>query len=494
MENSRKPLEPLPLSPSQYGIGTDVPMRASELPDMEGILMQELFPRRNGQVLFPGEGGLQAIQDHTAASLEDVDMSMIKATDSVNILGSHHSFTLMGGLPYVEMIKTVKKTVQDRTGVQNIRFIAGVGLRYRESEEYIKKFGLDEYFDGKAWGMAPIDRGIPIETGIGTLYGLKKPYDADWIIHTHNTDIREAYCHRMVDRIIKPFAMSYARVETRAAYHHSFGPRAANFIARAIFESEMVQSKFAFSTILKVFPLGITGVDSDNDLLALNDRVTVEALLEYGKVVTLLGKIPDCIAILDCPTPIPYNFAGGVIFCNFLSANVDQFDLDIPVMPYSLYSEKSFGPDDKPLYPDVSNINPAIKMIINNYSFKGFPSTFFAQQVPTIVVGEKMAKLFDHCPQNPEYMVHALKADNLKAAIKFAYHATGTRNVIIYDGAKGGMNASTSLIRFLLESALGVEEEVEKKFLPKWLSQRGLGAEILDRINPGAAPSKGKIE
>jgi hypothetical protein len=482
MDNNRKPLEPLPLSPSQYGIGTDIPMRANELPDMQGILMREIFPGPNGQVLFPGEKGLEAIREHTAASLADVDMSMIKATDSVNILGSHHSFTLMGGLPYVEMIKTLKEIVQERTGVKDIRFVVGVGLRFRESEEYIKRFGLDDYFHGKAWGMAPIDRGIPIETGIGTIYGLKKPYDADWIIHTHNTDIREAYCHRMVDRIIKPFAMSYARVETRAAYHHNFGPRAANFIARAIFESKMVQSKFAFSTMLKVFPMGVTGIDSDNDLLALNDRTVVEALREYGKVVMLLGKIPECIAILDCPAPIPYNFGGGVIFCNFLSANVDQFDLDIPALPYSLYSEKSFGSDDKPLYPDVSDINPAIKMIINNYSFKGFPSTFFAQQVPTVVVGEKMAKLFDTCPQNPEYMSYALKAGNLKAAIQFAYRSTGTRNVIIFDGAKSGINVSRSIAQFLLENAPKVEEEVERELLPKWMAQRGLAPKLLKQI------------
>lgn len=475
MDKNRKTLAPLPLSPSQYGIGTELSMRANELPDMEGVLMKEIFPGRNGGVLFPGERGIEVIRQHTAASLEHVDMSMIRHKDSVNILGSHHSFTLMGGLPYVEMIKTLKETVQERTGVKDIRFVVGVGLRFRESEEYIKRFGLDDFFHGKAWGMAPIDRGIPIETEIGTLYGLKKPYDADWIIHTHNTDIREAYCHRMVDRIIKPFAMSYARVETRGVYHHSFGPRAANFIARAIFESEMVQSKFAFSTILKVFPLGITGIDSDNDLLALNDRTTIEALYEYGKVVTLLGKIPECIAILDCPAPIPYNFGGGVIFCNFLSANVDQFDLDIATTPYSLYAEKSFGRDDTPLYPGVIRINPAIKVIINNYSFKGFPSAFFAQQVPTIVVGEKMARLFDTCPQNPEYMSHALKANSLEAAMKFAYHAAGTRNVIIFDGAMGGINASNDLIRFLINNGPKVEEEVTKDLMPKWLRQRGLG-------------------
>ena len=481
MDIKRKPLKPLPPSPSQYGIGTDVPMRANELPGMAGVLMQEVFSKGNNRILYPAEGGLEAIRERTAASLEHVDMSMIKPADTVNILGSHHSFTLMGGLPYVEMIKTLKEVVQERTGAKEIRFVLGVGLRFREAEEYIKRFGLDEYFGGKAWGMAPIDRGIPIKTAVGTLYGLKKPYDADWIIHTHNTDIREAYCHRMVDRIIKPFAMSYARVETRAAYHYSFGPRAANFIARAIFDSEMVQSKFTFSTILKVFPLGITGIDSDNDLLALNDRTMVEALFEYGKVVTLLGKIPECIAVLDCPAPIPYNFGGGVIFCNFLSANVDQFDLDVPTLPYSLYNERSYDRDDQPLYPGITPVNPAVKMIINNYSFKGFPSTFFAQQVPTLVVGEKLAKLFDTCPQNSEYMSHALKAGSLQSAMKFAYNTTGTRNVIIFDGAMGGLNGSVELVQFLLDNAPKVEEEVERKLMPKWLRQRGLTQKLFKK-------------
>jgi hypothetical protein len=171
-----------------------------------------------------------------------------------------------------------------------------------------------------------------------------------------------------------------------------------------------------------------------------------------------------------------------VIFCNFLSANVDQFDLDIPSTPYSLYSERSYGRDDHPLYSDVTPINPAIKMIINNYSFKGFPSTFFAQQVPTVVVGEKMAKLFDTCPQNPEYMSHAVKADNLRAALKFAYRATGTRNVIAFDGAMGGLNASTGLIQFFFKNGPKVEEKIEKDLMPKWLRQRGLSPKLLDQI------------
>lgn len=481
MNMYHRPLEALPPSPSQYGIGAEIQMRAKDLPEMGSVLNSELFPDRLFPAIYPSSEGIKAMREATEASLEKVDMSMIKPGNSVNILASHHSFTLMGGDPYAELIRTVKDVVQKKTSATDIRFLAGVGLRFRESEEYIKKFSLDEYFDGKAWCIAPIDKGVPIETDIGTLYGLKKAYDADWIIHTHNTDIREVHFHRMVDRIMKPFGMSYARIETRSAYHHNLGPRGANFVARAIFESEFIQKRFAFGTIMKIFPVGVTGVDSDNDMLSLNDRISVESLMEYGKVVTLLGKIPKCIAILDCPGPVPYTFGGGLIFGNFLSASVDQFDLDNPLTPYSFFSEMAYNMNDDPIFPDVPPLNPAVKTVINNYSFKGYPSNFFAEHLPTVVVGNKMADLFRNCPQNSDYMKYALIADNLKAAIEFAYSSTGTKNVIIFDGAREGINASFSLINFLLENAVKVKDEVEKELLPKWMRQRGLKLDLLEK-------------
>lgn len=482
MNTYHRPLEALPPSPSQYGIGTEVQMRAKDLPEMGSVLNSELFPDRPCSAIYPSGEGIKAMREATEASLDKVDMSMIKPGNSVNILASHHSFTLMGGEPYAELIRAVKDVVRKRTNATDIRFLAGVGLRFRESEEYIKKFGLDEYFDGKAWCIAPIDKGIPIETDIGTLYGIKKAYDADWVIHTHNTDIREVHFHRMVDRIMKPFGMSYARIETRSAYHHNLGPRGANFVARAIFESDFIQRKFAFGTIMKIFPVGVTGVDSDNDMLSLNERISVESLMEYGKVVTLLGKIPQCIAILDCPGPVPYTFGGGLIFGNFLSASVDQFDLDNPLTPYSFFSEMAYDVNDELIFSDVPPLNPAVKTVINNYSFKGYPSNFFAEHLPTVVVGNKMATLFRNCPQNTDYMKYALVADNLKSAIEFAYAATGTKNVIIFDGAREGINASFSLINFLLENAGKVNDEVEKDLLPKWMRQRGLKPDLLEEI------------
>ena len=104
--------------------------------------------------------------------------------------------------------------------------------------------------------MAPIDEGIPIETEIGTLYGLKWTYDATWIIHVHNSDVREVHFHRQVDRAVKPFGMSYGGLKRDRRTIETW-PRGADFTARAIFESEFVQSKFVGAVFLNMSPSGV---------------------------------------------------------------------------------------------------------------------------------------------------------------------------------------------------------------------------------------------
>ena len=202
------------------------------------------------------------------------------------------------------MLKATRDFIEERTGTEDIRLRAGVGLRFRETEEYITRFDLDKYFKGKARGMAPVDEGIPIKTEFGTLYGLKSAYDAKWIIHAHNSDLRELHNHRQINRLLKPFAMSYARIETRSTYHQNFGPRSSNIIPRAVFTSDFVQSKFVFSIILTTSPNGIMGVDVDNAIPNQNDRITIDVLRWYGKLVALLKEIDQCIVLLDGPYPV----------------------------------------------------------------------------------------------------------------------------------------------------------------------------------------------
>ncbi|HHW45144.1 MAG TPA: hypothetical protein GXX25_15325 [Desulfotomaculum sp.] len=470
----RAPVMPLPPRRSQYGVAPElVRKRAAELPDMVSVVVRDLFPDA-APVIYPGENGLEMIREATRKQMEKVDLSMIKPGDSVNVLGSHHGFTLLGGAPYAEMLRTIRDVVRERTGCTDIRLRVGVGLRFRESEEYIKAFGLDEYYEGKAAGVAPVDEGVAIETEIGTLYGIKKIYDARWIIHAHNSDVREVHFHRQVDRAVKPFGMSYARIETRSTYHQNLGPRAANFVARAIFDSPFVQEKFACAVFLMMSPSGVVGVDADNDLYALNDRVTYLGCRDYGKMMTLLGEIDEAITILDFPSPVPYVFAAGVIFANFAGANRDLFDLDDPLPPYTWYTEAFYGEDGRPLIEGVPPVNPAIKVVIHNYAWGGYPSAFFTEHIPTIVVGREQAELLNRDPQNITYTGNTLLAEDLDTAVRFAKRVAGTDKILAFDGASGALNVSRSLGEYLLQKAPLVSRRVDGELLPKWLKQRGI--------------------
>lgn len=480
----RDPIMPIAPKPSQYGVDPAlVKTRVSELPNMVSIMLKDLFPSLP-DVIFPGgENALDQLFEVAKDSIRKVDMSYIKPEHSVNVLASHHGFTLLGGQPYALLLKAIRDVVEEKTGCKNIRLRAGVGMRFRETEEYIKRYGLDVYYHGQTKGVAPVDEGIPIETEIGTLYGIKAIYDADWIIHAHHTDVREVHFHRQIDKAVKPFGMSYARIETRSTYHQNLGPRAANFTARAIFESKFVQSKFAFAAFLNVGPHGVIGVDADNDLYKVNERATFIGCQLYGKVMTLFGAIDECIAVLDFPCPVPYVFSAGVIYANFTGANTDLYDMESPLPPYTWYTEAFYRKNGKPILEDIPPLNPAIKMCVHNYAWTGYPSAFFSEKVPTIVVGAKQAEMFDMEPMNIKYMDYAVVAKTTEAALDFAYKATGTDKVIIFDGAMGGLNCSEALAKLLIDKAPEISEKVEKELLPKWLKQRGVDISILEKLN-----------
>ncbi len=149
--------------------------RAAELPGMQGIYISELFPDAPVPIpTDPLEKFRAKIRELTLKELKKVDLSKIKPNDSVNILASSHGFSIFGGEAYAEMIRTIRDEVEQRCGTNDIRLVAGVGLRFRETEEYIKKFKLDHYFHGKAIGACPVDAAVPITTEIGTLTWSKK--------------------------------------------------------------------------------------------------------------------------------------------------------------------------------------------------------------------------------------------------------------------------------------------------------------------------------
>ena len=465
------PIQPPPLFKGISGIDPKIiDKRGYELEGTVSVRWSDVFQDLPKPIY--SDFGIAAIRKAAEEVLEKVDMSMIKPEDTVNILGAHHGFTILGGHAYAEMLRTIKDVVEKRTGCRNIRLRIGVGNRWREGEEYIKHFKLDEYFGpGKATGIAPVDEGIPIETELGVLYGLKKAYDSDWIIVAHNNDIRELYFHREIDRALKPFAMAFARIETRSAYHTGFILRSANLIGRVIYESPFVQKKWAFACYLTIAPTGIVDVVANNDMIALSRYIDIFNLKYYGKIVKLYGEIPECITVFDQSTATSYALAGGISFCTFYNAHIDLFDLDVPTGT----SITRYGFEELAAPFGIGTHNPAIKAFVINYMWAGLKGlTALTKTYPTIVVKREQADLYKLDTQTRGAMDYAVIADNLDQAMNFAYKIAKTRNVIIFDGTLGGVNVSEPLAKLFFEKASDVSEKVEKTLLPKWLKQRGI--------------------
>lgn len=431
-------------------LGPDLPkQRAADLPVIVSLPIKDLFADISQEIYLDG-GDLSVVRQATEKALVNVDMCMIKPQDTVNLLCSEHGFSILGGEPYAQMVKTINDVVQKRTGCQKIRLIFCVGAGLTEARTMIPYYGLDSYFE-RIVSTWPFDKGVAIETDIGTLYGLKRVYDADWIIHACYTDPREVYFHRQINRIMKSFTMSYARYETRSVYHLNFASRSSNIVPRAIFESQFVQDRFAFACCIETSPSGITGISADNDLRRLDRRITKTTLKDYGKLMRLFAEIDECVAVLDGMRWASYIHGGGVTFGWLCKANIDYFNLDI--------SGRAEG------YPQA---NPAVKALVVNYIWRD-QFMEYIQSYPTIVAGIDIAKGVSKAVSK-----NGIIAEDLESAMETAFHIAKTDKAIVFDGSYGSINLTPSMGEFLMEHAPGVSQKVDNDLLPLWLKQRGI--------------------
>jgi len=375
---------------------------------------------------------------------------MIKPEHTVNLLCSEHGFALMGGEPYAEMVKTIKDVVIERTGCKKMRLRYAGGEGISESKHMIPHYGLDEYFD-RIVATGPFDKGVAIETDIGTLYGLKRVYDSDWFIHTCYSDPREIYFHREINRILKTFAMAYARFETRSAYHMNFSSRSSNVIPRAIFDSGFVQERFAFVCVLETSPAGVTGVIADTDFYKVDRTVTKNTLMSYGKMIRLFAEIDECVVILDGMRWPWYIHGGGLVAGTLFKAPLDYLNLEIS-------GRKSEDP----------HLNPAVKALVVNYAWR---NAFIGliHLYPTFVAGQKTAEGMTRA-----MLKYSIITKDLKSAIESARETAKTDNAIVFDGCYGSINLSPSMGDFFLEQAPMVAKKVDNELLPLWLAQRGI--------------------
>lgn len=439
--------------------------RAVDLPGMVSVSVEELFPDIKERIYLDGDD-LSAIERATEKALEAVDMTMIKPGHTVKLLSSEHGYSIMGGQPYVTMLQALKETIEKKTGCRDVRLMVGAYRGFRESAEMIEHFDMKKRFGKKVYGYGPYDKGIPIETEIGTLYGIKKIYDGDWFVHSYYDDPREMYFHRMIDRAFKAFVMSYARLETRSVYHMNFGNRATNFLARAIYNSPMVQRKYTFSCFMRTSPAGILSVDADSDLNALSERITVSQLKNFGKVMRLFNEIDECIAVIDGNRWTYYNQAGGVIFGGLMFVKTDPLDLRNARAIGAFLENEDGGFAPQP-------VNPAIKAVVSNQSWPGI-SLLGLGLSPVFIAGEDHAKMWKADHSNMLIGALGQPTPDLESAMEMAYDAAKTDKVIIFDGNFGHINCSPSMAALLKEKAPSVSKKVDEELFPMWLEQRGL--------------------
>ena len=452
-------------------------MRAADLPDIVSVKVNDLFPEIPQG--FMHNEGIDAIRKATEEALSPVDMSMILPDHSVNILSSEHGFYILEGHHYCEMLKTIKDVIQEKTGCRNIRLRLAAGMGSKESNEIISHFNLKEYFNGHVRGISAFDKGIPIETEVGTLYGLAGAYDSDWIVHVGHDEPRDLYFYRMIDRLLKAFVMSYARFETRSVFHGNFGNRSGAFLYRAMFDAPFVQGKFTFGCFMRITPAGITGVDASNDLHTLSKDITIDLLRDYGKMFRLFAEIDDCIAVLDGGRYGYYLHAGGIVFGCLENAKYDALDLSQPAAfaYFDMLGKMAKGEYEK--MDRIMFVNPALKAVVLNQAWPGIPMAGLTMDVPTFVVGKEHTEKIKMDASNPSFMDMAQSVDTLEEALALAKKTAGTDKVLVFDGSFGYINLSRSLVDELMRKAPSVSQNVEENLLPMWLKQRGLNPQSL---------------
>ncbi|WP_287155480.1 hypothetical protein [Candidatus Solincola tengchongensis] len=454
--------------------------RAAEHPGFVSLPVSSLFPEFPEAIYCYGEDR-SAIRPNTFQALENVDMSMIKPGHRVHFLASEHGFSILGGWPYREMLGAIRDAVRERTGCEDIYLGVAAYRGFRESREVIEAFRLMELFEGRVFEFGPYDEGVAIDTEVGTLYGVKKAYDADWFVHSYYDDPREMYFHRFLARSFKAFAMSYARLETRSAYHYSYKNRSCNFLPVAIFRSPYVQERYAFSCIMRLSPAGIMAIDADNDLFALDRRITRGHLERFGKMQKLFESIEECIAVIDGGRWGYYVHAGGVTFGVLMFSNCpghDILDLDSPSALMMIDEVPYQERENLPTKMLRTGINPALKAVVINQQWAGIPFLNLFSK-PIFVVGRDQLDYLRLDRANPLFkamgdlgIIRAMP--DLQTALEKARRAARTDKVLVFDGSFGHLNLSPSLAEELVRKAPEVRRKVEEELLPRWLRQRNL--------------------
>jgi hypothetical protein len=244
-------------------------------------------------------------------------------------------------------------------------------------------------------------------------------------------------------------------METRSIFHNNFPTRSANIVPRAVYESPFIRQRWAFSAVLSTSPTGTMGVDADNDLVAMDRRVTADMLRRYGKLIELFRTIDACYTVADDTRWLPYQHAGGLTATALFESSEDHLDLDFPATP----------PNPRPDKSSVEVTKGAVRATVMNYAWKLFTTTKITVAADPDV-GKDMKRI------HPDREIYV--AADLPEAMKIAAEKAGTDKAIVFDGCYGAINMTRPLAEYLIARAPEVARRVDEELMPKWLRQRNL--------------------
>jgi hypothetical protein len=207
-------------------------------------------------------------------------------------------------------------------------------------------------------------------------------------------------------------------------------------------------------------------VHGDNDLDALDKRLAVNVLRNYGTLMRMLAEVDECLALFDGHGCSVYTYGGGIAFDNLLCADTDFLDLDNLALLSVGSERKGDGL--------TMGSNPAIRAIVINYMAGGVPQQFIWDHYPVHVAGDQVYRWLLSDPSNTYLEKRATPHADLATAVAAASEQHGTENLMIFDYTAGAFRLSEKLGRHLLDRAPEVVAAVESEYLPKWLEQRDL--------------------
>ena len=277
-------------------------MHARDLPGMVSVNMRELFPILPEACYVKDGDDLGVIAQKTREALEHVDMSNITPETSVNLVCSEHGFCICGGKPYLQMLKTIREVVLERTGCIDFRLRVVMWRTSKEGTEAIDFYHLKEEFDNNVDYSWAYDKAVPIETRIGTLYGLEKVYDADRIILAYYDDPREIYAHNVYKKAFKAFTMNMDAEELSELLTSMGAAKSATYESNL---SSLGYVDFDQPSGISIYPLDFESKAQVVSLLdGYNARMEAEGkseqVITYTDMVgTLMSSVTDIVDIIS---------------------------------------------------------------------------------------------------------------------------------------------------------------------------------------------------